>query len=230
MESEAVATVERELEKKALDWPKYAESLAIVDQESYDRAAFLLKDLAELEGKIKDHHAPVKKAAFDAHKAAVAAEKRLLEPIERARGIIVRTIIRWDEQQNRIRMELEAKAKEAAAKLSDDIVLEQAIAAEEMGASVEETNGILDMVVPLPVPQMAPTYQKLSGISTRNSWKAEVTDLRALCLAIGQGKCSENLVVPNLAGLNALARVEKSTLRVPGVRAVMDTGIAVRTK
>jgi hypothetical protein len=221
---------DRELENKALSWPDKAAALEIRDQDSYDQAAWLLKDLAALEGEIKDHHAPIKTAAYAAHKAAVAGEKKLLEPIERARQILVRSIIRWDEKQTRIRLELEAKAKLEADRLAEEIVIESAISAEEMGATTEETNGILDTVVSFPVPQVAPTYQKQSGISSRQQWKAEVVDLRALCLALGQGKCSVNLILPNMAALNGMARIEKSTLRVPGVRAVMDTGLTVRTK
>ena len=223
-------TTGRELEEKALSWPQKAAALVIQDQDTYDQAAWLLKDLAALEGEIKAHHAPIKTAAYAAHKAAVAAEKKLLDPIERARQILVQSLVRWDQEQSRIRIALEAEVRKAAESLAEEAVIQGAIAAEEMGATVEETNGILNTVVTFPVPQVAPTYQRQAGISTRQQWKAEVTDLKALCLAIGQGKCSEKLVEPNMAALNGLARIEKSTLRVPGVRAVMDTGIAVRSK
>lgn len=221
---------DQELERKAVSWPETAKALRIVDQETYDRAAFLLKDLAALEGEIKNHHAPIKKAAFEAHKTAVAAEKKLLEPIEQARQIIVRSIVTWDAEQQHIRMEMELKARAEAAKIEEQIRLKTAIAAEEAGAGAEVTDEILSTPIDIRPPVIAHTYQKQSGISSRQQWKAEVTDLKALCLAVGQGKCSENLVMANMAALNAMARIEKSTLRVPGVRAVMDTGIAVRTK
>ncbi|MBN2118540.1 MAG: hypothetical protein JW730_18345 [Anaerolineales bacterium] len=222
--------VPERLEQTALSWPDRAKAVSIVDQPSYDMAATLLIDIAALEAEIKEHHAPIKEAAFRAHKVAVAAEKRLLDPLASAKGILKLTISAWEIEQERIRRELERQAEEKQRKLAEEAALQAAIEAEQNGASAAEAESILQeqLAAPVPRPVIQPTFQRMSGVSTRQNWHAEVTNLRELARAVGEGRISENYIEPNMTALNSAARAEKGTLRIPGVRAVLDTGISVR--
>lgn len=224
-----LAVVER-LETTALSWPERAKAVAIVDQPSYDYAAGLLIDIATLEAEIAEHHKPIKDAAFKVHKAAVAAEKRLLDPLGTAKGILKCSLSIWEVEQERIRLELQRKAEEEQRRLAEEAALAAALAAEANGATAAEAEAIMEEVAaqPVYVPPAAPTFQRATGVSTRQTWHAEVTNLRELARAVGDGRISENYIQPNITALNSAARAEKGTLRIPGVRAVMDTGIAVR--
>ena len=82
-----------------------AAAVAIVDQTSYEYAAGLIKVVAEWKYKVVEHHKEPKQKAHDAHKAIVAAEKRMLEPLERADRILRDSLSKWEVEQERIRQE-----------------------------------------------------------------------------------------------------------------------------
>lgn len=230
MATEAVVTVPIEIESEALSWPDRARKITIADQQSYSLAASLLLDISALAKRIQDHHKPIKDAAYAAHKAAVSAEKRLLDPLEDAKAILKRGIAAWEAEQERIRRELELKAQEEARRQEEEMRLELALQAEALGADAATTDEILATPVPVVAPVIAPTFERQSGISTSQRWRAEVTDLKALCRAVAAGQASIEFVQPNLVALNALARAMKSTLNVPGVRAVAETTVAARAR
>ena len=81
-----------------------------------------------------------------------------------------------------------------------------------------------DERITLPKPTSA------EGVTLVTRWKAEVTDLRALCRAIGEGVVPVECVVPNLVTLNKMAVALKQSLGYPGVRAVAEQGIAARAR
>jgi hypothetical protein len=85
----------------------------------------------------------------------------------------------------------------------------------------------LATVVPPPV---QPTYQKASGVSTRENWKAKVTDIKKLCGAIAKGTVPITYVLPNESVLNARAKADRQTLNIPGVQAYNEPIISGRSK
>jgi len=228
MATSIAATLPRELEQEALSWPERARGIRISDQSSYNSAARLLLDIAALTRRIQEHHKPIKDAAYAAHKAAVAAEKRLLDPLAEATAILKKAISIWEADQERLRLETERKAREAAAKIEEEFRLEQAVAAQEAGADEATVDQILATPIRIPVPVAAPTFERAKGVGTQQRWKAEVIDLRALCREIAEGRLPEEYVIPNMTALNARARAEKQAMSIPGVRAVPETVVAVR--
>jgi len=217
-----------ELEQQALTWPERAKAIIITDQVSYTATAGLLINIADLERQIIDHHKPIKDAAYAAHKAACAAEKRLLDPLALAKSTVKRSIAGWEVEQERIRREAERQAEEAARKAEEEARISLAVEAEAAGASEETTQEILATPIPMTRPVAVPTFQRAEGVSTQQRWKADLVDIKALCRAIADGRASTELVQPNMVALNAMARAMKSTFNVPGVRAVPETSVAVR--
>ena len=53
----------------------------------------------------------------------------------------------------------------------------------------------------------------------REVWSAEVTDIKALCRAVADGKASTECVMANMPVLNRMASALKATMNIPGVRA-----------
>ena len=78
-------------------------------------------------------------------------------------------------------------------------------------------------------PIIAPTTPKIAGLSTRITYRAELTDKLALVKAVVAGLVPLNAVDPNMTFLNNQARVLKEDLIYPGVRVVQETGIASRS-
>jgi len=105
----------------------------------------------------------------------------------------------------------------------------QAAFAEEEGA-MEEAQAVVNapsVAVAEPVPD---TYQRVSGVSKRDNWQAEVRNLKALCAAIAKGTVPVNYVLPNQQVLNARAKADRETMNVPGVVPVNNAIISGRSR
>ena len=202
----------------------------IVSQETYDQAALtLVKVVQPFRKRWAEYWSPLKKAAHEAHAAIVAKFNEGDEPAKRAENAIKAELRRWDDEQARIREELQRKAQKEAEEKESAARAAQAAFAEEEGA-LEEAEAIASaplVAVAEPVPE---TYQRVSGISKRENWKARVTDLKKLCAAIAKGQVPVNYVLPNEAVLNARARADKLTMNVPGVQAYNDPIISGRSR
>ena len=81
------------------------------------------------------------------------------------------------------------------------------------------------------VPVFTPPIQaapKVEGVSFRDLWSAEVTDLLALARAVADGVVAPTLLIPNQPALNKMAVALKGELRIPGVVARCERISAVR--
>jgi hypothetical protein len=173
---------------------------------------------------------------------AYCAEKDRLAAIEAER-------LR-DEQEERDRIERERLEQERIMtqnQLNSELVLSHA---EEVEAQIEALgpNASPDDIARLcaapepepiyvapelpmfsPVPALVPAYTRPKGISTPKTFVAEVTDIRLLCRAIADGKEPAHYVTPNMTALNQLARAQKNAMALPGVRAILSTGVSARS-
>lgn len=221
------ARCSEELEQTALAWPERANKVIILDQESYDHAVGLGMDIVSLRKRVIAHHKPIKDAAKKAHQAAVDAERRLLGPLKEAEATVKGALAAWDTKQEDLRQEEQRKREEAQRRADEEARRAAAAEAKAKGALEQRVEEILSTpVVTAPVARVERTYEKAGGVSHRLNWKAEVTDLQALCLAVGQGHLPAEpiaYVEPNMVGLNALARNLKEKFNVPGCRAVTET-------
>ncbi|GAG55137.1 unnamed protein product, partial [marine sediment metagenome] len=203
--------------------------IAVRDEESYTAAAETLKDIARIEKLITEHHKPIKQAAKNAHSIAVAAEKKFLDPLTKAKSIIRNSLVVWTTEQERIRRDAERKLQAEARRKEEEERLALAERAEDEGKSETEVTEILDTPAPVPPVIVSPTFNKVAGVSTRETWRAEVTDMKMLCRAVVDGKAPVETVSPNMPLLNSMARKSKSGLGIPGVKAIKDTGVAIRS-
>jgi hypothetical protein len=80
----------------------------------------------------------------------------------------------------------------------------------------------------VPVPIVVSDTPRISGLSTRLTWHAEIVDWTALIRAVAEGHVPEVVLLPNLVVLNAQARALKTALDYPGVRVVSDSIVAAR--
>ena len=160
----------------------------------------------------------------------IDSKRNVEAPLADAERIIKGAVGAFHLEQQRIRQELERKAREEADRQAEQMRLDMAVQAEEMGASPEVVAEVLETPVPVAPVAVAPTFNRAAGVSTRETWRAELIDIRALCRAVADGKASTELVQPNMVTLNSLARGLKSTFAVPGCRAIPETTVSARAR
>lgn len=131
------------------------------------------------------------------------------------------------------------KAGDAAAEAAAQAAADETIAALETAQenAAEAAADAADAIEIAEIaPMQLPTYAmpKASGISTRQSWKHEVTDLHALIVAAAAGIQNKDptlasYLMSNDKALGQAAKSLQNNARIPGVRVFPDKGITARS-
>jgi len=213
---------EVELEQQALTWPEKAKAITIADQDSYNQAAGLLIAIAGLEKEIIEHHKPIKDTAYAAHKAAVAAEKRLLDPLTEAKTIIKRGLGVFVQEQERLRLEADRKALEEARKREEEARLALAVEAEKQGATEETVQEIVSTPMPIQVTPTAPSFQRAVGIGASRKpvyrWRV-----------INESQIPREFLKIDDVKINGHVRAHGATAKIAGIQIFEDIpNISVR--
>lgn len=102
----------------------------------------------------------------------------------------------------------------------------EAAAQAQQHAEAAAVQAEIAAIAPVHVPAAAPA--KVTGISTRKNWRAEIVDENALIAAAMADATYRGLVVIDTAALNKLARALGANARIPGVRVYAEESLAVR--
>jgi gas vesicle protein len=225
---------QEELETQSLTISKQAGALIIRDQGSYNQAVEMLKAVKSMRKKWCDYFEPLREKAYSAYKEVLDKLKEGDRPLEVAERSLKHSLLTWDEAQRREQERLQAEAQRKAEADEEARRAQLAFEMEQDGAEEAAIEEVVLAPVVTVAQHVAPTYQKAAGISTRENWKARVTDVKKLCKAIGAGKfkfdpADEQKLADFLAGLlKDRASADKSTLCIPGVEAYNDPVIAGR--
>ena len=217
----------REIEQASTTTLTEARSFKITTAPEFAGAGDKLRAIMALKKKIADTFDPHIKRAFEAHKSLVAEKKAHETPLIEAEGYIKRAMLGYQQEQERVRRELEAKVQEAARKEREKLEAQAAKAAEK--GKTEKAEALQAAAASVVTPIIAPTVQKLQGISTRITYKATVIDKMALVQACAAGTVPLNALDVNMPFLNNQARAMKESLAYPGVKVEQETGIASRS-
>jgi hypothetical protein len=191
----------------------------------YVEAGELLKTVKGLRAEIDATFDPIISKAHEAHKEALSQKKKVDAPLVEAEGILkpqIGAYLREEErkrQAEELRLQKEAREREEAEQLSKADILH------EIG-EVDAANEVLReeiYVPPVVLPSAAP---KVSGISMRETWSAQVVDLMKLVKAVAEGKAPIQCLSANTIFLNQQSRSMKAALNYPGVKAVSDSSIS----
>ena len=222
------AEKETEIQSEASIWTLRAAEIEVTDAESEAEAASALRDIKALRTKIGETFDGSIKQAHGLHKGLVAKKKQHEAPLVEADGAIRRKMSAYrarlerERREEQARLEAEArKAREAAEAEARE--LEQAGEA-ELAETIRE-----DAELHAPPPPAVVKDEKPEGTSYRDNWKAEVTSLEELVLAVASGEAPIALLKVDQVALNGLARAQKATLKLPGVRVWNDKQVAVRS-
>lgn len=220
MTTAEMKAVER-LQAEANDMLGRVDAFQILDQESLKLACEERNTISDKIKAVKAHHAPIKKSAKATHTEACNAEKRAMEPWQKAQGLLEPKIIAFQEQQKRIKAQRDREAEEVARRQSEELQemqVDQAVAA---GASDAEIDAMIDAPPPaVAVVAPPPPIQRVVGSATVSTYKAEVYDLNALISAVATGRAARNYLQANQTTLNKWAAATEGRERIPGVTVV----------
>lgn len=162
-----------------------------------------------------------------AEEARREAERVAREERQRIEAEARETARRAQEEADRIAKEAaDAAAAGDAAKAAE--LQQQASDTAAAGAAQAETIAMeAEMVTAAPVP-VATAAPKVAGLSTRQNWKARLTDKMALIAFIAQHPEHQHLLDVNQSALNQLAKAQKDAMRLPGVEAYPDAVMSAR--
>lgn len=215
-------------EQQALELKQELGALVITDQQTYDKATTALLEASSWVKSATSWFADFVKPSYAAYQAALGKQKAVIDPVKTQIGIIKDAVLRYDREQETLRRQQQAEAEAAERKRVEDEKLADAQQLHDQGAPAEVIDEVLSEPVftaPVYVPA---TYAKASGVSMRDNWKAEVTDIDAFIKACAKDKNLRGLLTINQPALNAMAKAQKERLDIAGVRAYNDKVVAAR--
>jgi hypothetical protein len=162
----------------------------------------------------------------DAKKSTMALFKPAEDILNQAEAVLKNSMLTYADQQERLRREQQALLDEAA-RIERERLAEASKAAEEAG-NVEEAEALQATASMTTAPVVAQSVEKVSGISTRTNWKAEVTDLLALVKFVAANPHMIDLLQVNTTTLNQHAKATKDNTKIDGVRVYSEQVLASR--
>jgi hypothetical protein len=207
-----------------------AQTLArnIVDKPSYDQAGELLMYAKGMRKKITQYFKGIKDPINAARNEILRKEEEALAPLEAIeKSILGPRMSAFTMEQDRLRRIEEQKAQAEAYRLQQEAQLAAAVEAEKGGDKQMAEAIISEPIVVAPV--SVPVFEQPKGLSSRETYKGECIDIRALVQGIIDGKVPITAVEANSTVINQAARAMKSELKWPGVRVWVDRTMVGRT-
>jgi hypothetical protein len=223
-----------ELMTRTSTWPERAKALIVLDAATCIRAAEMLKGIKDLRKEVDEAFDSIIAKAFAAHKEAVGKKRQAEAPLIEAEQLLKRSLAVYETEQERLRqieqrrLEAIAREEEETRRLNEAADLErQALAGPEPDLdALYDAHQLLEQPIDTPSVVLPKATPKVAGVSYREVWRADVTDIKTLCRAIADGSQPSSLVTANMTALNGIARSLKSQARVPGVRFVSEKTVA----
>jgi|GEM_PF-4297641 len=218
----------KELEKKATaqatTLKAQVEALQVVDQASYDLADQI--NAEAVKGKKAFHvwFDPIDEASKAQRKTTIAQGKAIDDPFDYIIDTTASRKGKWMREQQALAAKKQAEADAAAKKQAEDKQLEEA----EMLSSLGMNEAAEEAITAEPVIQrtVVQALAKGEGTVLRDYYSAaldEPNGLMVLVKAIAAGQAPIEAVTANMTYLNGKARVEKGSMKVPGVHVVIDS-------
>lgn len=201
------------------------QTLEVVSQQTYEVAADILQQIKSRYKAIEEERKRILRPLDESRRKIMDLFRPALDNLVDAEKMVKAGMRDYSQEQEKIRQEEEAKAREAARKEADRLQ-KRALRAAEKGHD-EQAAALQEMAESVPVPIVAP-QPKVAGISTREAWKAQVVDKATLIKAVAEGKVPDAVLDPNMKALNEMARALKGSLNYPGVKAIVEETVVAR--
>lgn len=219
-------------EQNAITLTEQANAIVIRSNDDRVNAETIMESLSDAEKRIFAYLDPPRAKAYDDYQYHKNRLDEAINPIKQARKETKQKCIKYDSEQERIRKAEQERLESEARKRAEDEALELAAQAEKEGDTETAQAIISDPVqsVPVFVPRTAPAPSKLTA--GRKVYSAEVTDLKALCKAIGDGRVQSEIIIGidynkekklTSPALNKIASALKESMNIPGCKCVYKT-------
>lgn len=204
-----------------------AKKIQVITADDYTNAGQILKEVKGKSKQLDELRKSMTRPLDDSKKKIMEFFRPAEEKLAEAARIISKPMIEWETQQERNRREAERIAQEEAQKRAEEEALQLAVEVEQSG-DTELAEQIISQPVQVPVVKIASAVPKTNGTFSRETWKAEVVDIKALASAVASGKVPAEALQANMPFLNQMARSFKGGLNYPGVRAIAEKSITSR--
>lgn len=199
----------------------------ISSTDEYQMAAADLQDCKAAQKKLEDMRTSAVKPLNAVVKTINGWFETPMTALKEEERIIKDGMIAYQKEEERKRLALEAKAAEDARKERERLEA-QAKKAEASG-KVEKAETLRQAAEYIPQNVViASSTPKVSGVSTRGTWKARITSKHDLIAYVAAHPEWEHLIDVNMTAINGLARSQKSSLALPGVEAFEEQTLAAR--
>lgn len=202
-----------------------AEALVIKTPEELGASTDLLQTVKERQKALTDLRLSITRPMDEAKKKVMALFHPAVDRLATAEETIKAAVLTYTQEQRRLQAEaqaqLDAEAERERLRLAT-LAEKQRVAGKDDRAEATE-----ERATEVQAPTVAAAEAPTGAVHVRTTWHAEVTDLAALAKACLSEQPIE-LIEPNMAALNSLARSLKEELSIPGVKAVSEEGVAAR--
>lgn len=214
------------VEKEAMSLIAQAKAVQIVDANTYKTAMEYLPKIKAARNVVKTVFGSVADQAHDTWKAALAVFQKFDKPLEEVEKRIKKDGGDWQYQEQQ-KAEAERRKLEEEARKEEERKQKEIAAQLKKSGQKELAKAVLAQpIVVAPVEVKEPP--KVEGVSFRENWSAQVVDIKALIKYVAGNPSMINLVLPNMPALNSMARGMKANMAIPGVKAVVERGVASR--
>lgn len=201
------------------------ETYEIKTLDDCEHAASVLIDVKSRSKALEERRKEITKPLDDAKASVMNLFRPAVDGFSKLERILKPKIRKYHDEIERQRKEEEAKALEKARKEREKLE-KQAEKAREKGQ--EEKADMLESRACSVVAQPTADIPKIGGVQTRGRWVAEVTNVRAMCLAIANGELPEMLVSFKQVELNKIASAWKNTREFDGLKIYKDKTIVTK--
>ncbi|MDH7513518.1 MAG: hypothetical protein QHH14_11290 [Clostridiales bacterium] len=229
-----------QITEKAIVLAQEAQSLVVRDQQSANRATELILAGKEMVKRIKDYFSPLKKAADEAKKKLLEAEKAELQKVEPYVEKLQSSLTAWRLEEERKRREAEEAARRAELerkRLEEELLrkAEEARRLEEEKKRVEGEEAArkareelerraleeaaareAQLIPPPPIPEKP----KTDGLTLRENWSFEIVD---------ESQIPREYLIPDPVKIRRVVQVMKDKTNIPGIR-VFNQPVVVKTR
>ena len=184
-----------------------------------------LKTVKRLAKEVNEKRLAITRPLNDALKEVNALFKPAQDWLKQSESLLKGKILEFQNEQERIARELQAKADAEARKEREKLERKARLA--EVVRRPEKAEELREEAETQVAPVVTSAAPKISGVVRRETWKAEVTDKQALVKHIVDNQPALLVMVKiDQSLLNARAREMKDKFDLPGARAVKEASIA----
>lgn len=222
-----------ELEKDIAPTVDKALALVIKTPEESLAAQELLREIKVRQKRVLEKMHPVVDSAHKAWKAAKDLENSFMTPLNKAEELLKKNITAFkallDKKRDEDARKAEAERQEKERKEKEKLEV-KAQKAEEKGQpeKADAYREQAETVTVAPVFTPPPVTAAVKGASFSETWKGELTDIKALCQAIAEGKASPTMVLVNQSAINAHAKANKDKWPIAGIRFFSVKNLSMR--